>query len=181
MTHVFWDELSQEILKSVEKNGHPFKYFTLGTTDLSGRPQLRTVVLREATKDLGLRFYTDSRSIKIEHIRNNNTVSLLFYHPEKLLQLRIQGKATIIDHPETVLKYWKEIPLKSRKDYITMSAPGSPIKNPDEVEYLKNENFFCIVDIEPYQIEYLKLKRPNHIRVLFRKEEKEWEGKFLVP
>jgi hypothetical protein len=69
----------------------------------------------------------------------------------------------------------------SRKDYTTQIAPGTPIKNPDEVEYNSKENYFCPVKLVPSSIEYLRLKRPNHLRVLFSKSDGDWLGDFLVP
>jgi hypothetical protein len=55
----------------------------------------------------------------------------------------------------------------SKKDYTTSIAPGIPIKNPEEVSYNSNENYFCPVKLIPNTIEYLSLNRPNHLRVFF--------------
>ncbi|MFS4467642.1 pyridoxamine 5'-phosphate oxidase family protein [Maribacter sp. 2210JD10-5] len=181
MTETFWQELTEELKKSTIKKGHPFRYFTLATVGLGNMARLRTVVLRQVKADLGLIFYTDRRSKKIIHIKENNKVSLLFYHPKKLMQLKIEGTATPITDKETLHKYWNGVQSSSRKDYITKNAPGSEIDNPDHVEYLENENYFCMVEIEPIKIEYLKLKRPNHLRVRFSKENRGWNGEFLVP
>ncbi len=48
-------------------------------------------------------------------------------------------------------------------------------------EYLKKENHFCVVEITPYRIEYLKLQQPEHLRVRFSKSQELWSGEFLVP
>jgi hypothetical protein len=181
MTDTFFQELEEELQKGTSKKGHPFRYGTMGTVGLGTTPRLRTIVLRRISEDLKLVFYTDRRSKKIAHIKENNTASLLFYHPKKLLQLKIEGKATIISDTEELKKQWSEVQPASRKDYTTVSAPGSPISNPDNVKYLDDKNYFCIVEIEPFKIEYLKLKRPNHLRILFSKEDGEWDGAFLVP
>ncbi len=181
MTDTFYQELEDELRKGTSKKGHPFRYFTLGTVGLGAIARLRTVVLRRVSEDFNLVFYTDRRSKKIGHIKENNTVSLLFYHPKKLLQLKVEGKAKIVSDPEALKKYWSGVQPASRKDYTTTSAPGSPISNPDNVEYLDEKNYFTIIEVEPFKIEYLKLKRPNHLRVLFSKENGEWNGEFLVP
>lgn len=181
MTDSFFQELEDELTKGTSKKDHPFRYCTLGTVGLGTTARLRTIVLRQVSEDLKLVFYTDRRSKKIGHIKENNTVSLLCYHPQKLVQLRIEGRATLVSDAEELKKYWSGVQPASRKDYTTTSAPGSPISNPDNVQYLEDKNHFAIVEIEPAKIEYLKLKRPNHLRILFSREDGEWDGAFLVP
>ncbi len=181
MTDTFFQELEEELKKGTSKKGHPFRCCTLGTVGLGTTARLRTIVLRKVSKDLKLFFYTDRRSKKIGHIKENNSVSLLFYHPKKLVQLKIEGRATLVSDAEELKKYWSGVQPASRKDYTTTSVPGSPISNPENVEYLEDKNHFAIVEIEPSKIEYLKLKRPSHLRILFSKEDRGWNGAFLVP
>jgi len=181
MTDTFWEELKAELHKGVSKKGHPFRYCTLATIGADNFPRQRTVVLRRVADDLKFTFYTDKRSEKIIHIREDNRVSVLFYHPKKLLQIKAEGLASVITDKTLLKKYWSGVQPNSRKDYTTNSAPGSGISNPDNVEYLDEENHFCMVEIEPFKFEYLKLKRPNHLRILFSKTEGEWDGEFLVP
>ena len=142
---------------------------------------LRTVVLRKMLQNMSIVFYTDKRSNKVNQILENKNVSALFYHPRKLLQLQLEGTARIISDPESLAQIWSAIPISSQRDYITSSAPGTTIKSPDEIEYLTTDNYFCMVEIVPHTIEYLRLKRPNHIRVKFVRENGDWKGQFLVP
>jgi pyridoxine/pyridoxamine 5'-phosphate oxidase len=181
MTENFFEELKDELHKGVHKKGHPFRYCTMATVGLDHMARLRTVVLRKVSEELNLIFYTDRRSKKLVHIKENNKVSVLFYHPKKLLQLKVEGLATIVKDGKTLQKYWSGVQPNSRKDYTTSIAPGSTIANPDAVEYLGNENHFCILEIEPFKIEYLKLRRPNHLRIHYSKNSMDWEGEFLVP
>ncbi len=181
MTEGFYQELKDELQKSLVQKKHPFRYFTLATSGPENIPRLRTVVLRKVSENLMLTFYTDKRSTKIAHIEKNNKVSLLFYHPKKLLQLQIEGVATIVDDKAKLKDSWNGIQLNSRKDYTTDRAPGSTIDNPDNISYLEGENYFCMVEINPLKIEYLKLKRPNHLRIQFSKSNDDWQGEFLVP
>ena len=76
MTEVFFQELKEELQKSLVQKKHPFRYFTLATLGLEKIPRLRTVVLRKITEELMLTFYTDKRSKKIMHLKENNKVSL---------------------------------------------------------------------------------------------------------
>jgi pyridoxine/pyridoxamine 5'-phosphate oxidase len=181
MTEVFFQEVKEELNKSIVKKGHPFRYFTLATVGLDNMARLRTVVLRKISEDLTLTFYTDRRSKKMIHLKENKKVSALFYYPKKMLQIKVEGTANVITDPSLLKKYWYGIQPSSRKDYITSNAPGSTIKNPDQVEYLSDEHYFCMVEITPHKIEYLKLKRPNHIRVRYSRSDGDWQGEFLVP
>jgi len=181
MIDSLFEELRGEIHNGVSEIGHPFRFITMATVGTSAIARLRTVVLREVTKELRLSIYTDSRTEKINHISTNNQVSFLLYHPEKLLQLKIEGTATVVTDKNRLTSTWQTIQPNSKKDYITNSSPGSLLKNPDQVEYIEEGNYFCILDVVPTKIEYLKLKRPNHIRALFKKIDNSWNGEFLVP
>ncbi|MDO6820517.1 pyridoxamine 5'-phosphate oxidase family protein [Zobellia sp. 1_MG-2023] len=181
MTSIFWDETLSEIKKGIAERRHPFRFFTLATMGKSGTPSQRTVVFRHFNDNLSLVFYTDKRSQKVKDIENKADVSLLFYHPENLLQIVIKGKASKITKPEILKEYWSAVPDSNKKDYTTQVAPGSIIKAPDTITYLDDRNHFCAIEIVPDTIEYLKLKRPNHIRVLFSKTDASWEGEFLTP
>ena len=159
MTKDIFKELQTELALGVTKKGHPFRYFTLATLENS-IPQQRTVVLRKFTESSRLTIYTDSRSKKISQITKNSMVSGLFYHPKKMIQLKIEGKASIETDKEQLKKFWSGIPTNSRKDYTTLHAPGTEISSPDNISYDVSAEHFCIVHIDITAIEYLRLKRP---------------------
>jgi len=180
MTQNIFQELSEELKKGVSQKGHAFRYFTLATVGLDQVARLRTIVLRNVSEDLQLTFYTDSRSKKMIHLQENKKVGLLFYNPKNMMQIRIEGMAKVVNDLETKEKYWNGN-KKSRKDYTTTTAPGTALSNPNQLEYLDDEDHFCIVEITPFKIEYLKLQSPNHIRVRYSWEVDFWEHEFLVP
>lgn len=180
MDQLILQQIKNELINGSVKKGHPFKYFTLGT--LSGQiPRQRTVVLRKVQPGLNLLFYTDKRSAKVKQIQANNTVSALFYHPKNMIQLQLEGKANVKQNPEMLRKIWKSIPAKAKKDYTSVLPPGVKTENPEELEYLTEQNYFCMVEIQPTRIEYLKLKQPYHLRVEFLKTDGDWSGTFLIP
>ena len=181
MIDKIWGDLKEELMLGVTQKGHPFRFCNFATLDPENSPQMRTVVLRHMSAELKPIFYTDNRSQKVLEIKKNNKVGLLFYNPEKLLQIKIEGRASVLDDPQRIEGLWAEVPENNRKDYTTHLAPGTFIDNPNEIEYLADKNYFCPVEIEPHKIEYLQLKRSNHIRVNFLKENGSWEGKFMVP
>lgn len=180
MKNQFLEETKRELVNGHAKKRHPFRYFTLATIE-NGQPRQRTVVLRKTLADLSLVFYTDTRTQKIADIKQSPACSALFYNPKKLLQIRVKGTAELIRDKEQIATYWQTVQEASKKDYTTNMAPGTPIKNPDAVSYNLEENYFCPVKIIPNSIEYLQLKRPNHLRVLFSRNDSDWTGEFLVP
>ena len=180
MDKLLFQQIKNELVKGSIKKGHPFKYFTLSTI-WDGKPRQRTVVLRKIQPDLRFLFYTDKRSSKVEQIRKNPTISALFYHSKKMVQLQVEGMATIKENPEMLQKIWKSIPAKARRDYTTILPPGVKTENPKDLEYLSEKNHFCMVEIQPTRMEYLKLGQPHHLRVEFLKIGKDWNGNFLIP
>ena len=181
MTDKYFDELKEELQKGATEKDHPFRYFILATVGVDHMVRQRTLVLRKVNTDLLLTFFTDYRSKKIMHIHENNRVSLLFYNPHQLLQLRVDGLASIDKNEEAIKSYWRDVKGVSRKQYTTAGAPGTDLESPELLEYLNEDNYFCAVNIEPFKIEYLRLKDPNHIRVQYKKIEGFWDGSYLVP
>ena len=59
-------------------------------------------------------------------------------------------------------------------------GPGSEISSPGKVEYDFSKGYFTQLVFKAETIEYLQLKRPNHIRAFFTSETN-WEGTFLIP
>lgn len=177
-----WKEITRELEAGLSDPLHPFRFGTLATLGLGNLPRLRTVRIREFDPEkMKLTFYTDSRSKKIMHIKENNKVSMLFYHPAKLLQLRLEGLA-IRESDETVLqRYWEAVEGNSKLDYLTTTAPGTEIVDPDKVEYLNDDPYFSVIYILPFKIEMLQLKRPHHLRIRFSKREGTWKSDYLVP
>src|SRR5690606_33646282 len=181
MMQDYLEEIRHELQRAPTAYDHPFRYFTCATVGLEQVARLRTVVLREVSEDLKIVFYTDKRSKKITHIKENNKVSLLLYHPKKMLQIKIEGMANVKVDLITKNAYWNQLSESSKREYTTSRSPGSHLNHPDKLEFLSEENHFCTVEVTPHKMEYLKLGQPNHIRVRFSKIDTEWKGEFLVP
>lgn len=176
------DDIFKNVINEVKfgylKRKHPFKYCYLSSIS-DDKPVLRTVVLRDMTKEYKLVIFTDKRSSKVEQYAKNPNAELLFYHPKKLWQIKVGGKINILEDEKRVEYYKQKIQGASVKDYTTKQKPSSPLKNPDELEHTENMNF-CVLELNPEYIESLQLKRPNHIRCIFKKDNN-WQGQFIVP
>jgi len=182
MPDKIFEKITQELKKGAFKKGHYFKYFTLATLGVDQFARLRLVALRNVSDDLKLTFFTDKRSKKVLHIKENNRVSLLFYNHKKLIQLRIEGIARINKDQFQIQKSWEQVGPEARKDFISKEAPGSTLKDPDTLEYLVEGDYFSIVEIDPFRIEYLKLKKNRHTKIKYAKElSGGWTSEYLVP
>ncbi len=181
MLQELFSELKLELRAAMHKKKHPFKYVTLSTVNEQNTPRSRTVVLREISESLECIIFTDSRSVKVSDVNSNENACILAYHPKKLMQLRLDGILVQIDDPDEIKRLFQKVSEKAIKDYTTLQAPGSAIENPDDVDYVaRKENHFKPFRFIPHAVEYLRLKRPNHLRAIF-KIENDWKGQWIVP
>ena len=181
MSNSYLKKIYDQLEKALGEKNHPFRLFTLGTVGLDRMARLRTVVLRDVLPDKDILFYTDRRSKKVTHMKENNLVGMLFYEPENKVQVKIEGAAKIIRDADQLKSHWKGIAQENRKDYTSSTPPGSIVSHPDDVEYLKEKDYFCVVRVTPYKIEYLQLQAVSHIKVRYSKQEGAWVSEYLVP
>ncbi len=144
-------------------------------------PSIRTVVLRHVNKSKNtISFHTDIRSKKIEELKDNNKLSMLFYDHGKKIQLKISGDAVIHNENDLSRNAWDQSRSFSKKCYIVENAPGTssdkPVSGylPEHEQDLPNEDVlekgyanFTLVEIQISNIEWLYLHRDGHRRALF--------------
>lgn len=176
--------LYAELKKGTVQKKHPFKNVVLSTltkeTSMS-----RWVVCRHVTAEQGFYIYTDNRSQKILELKQNPNCNLLFYHDRQGLQIRFNCKGKIHRQNELTDKYWPGVKGYSAENYTISLAPGTPIASiEDGQEFLKNitDEYFTVLELNPYTFEVLQLSREGHIRANFEKTtDDQWKGSFLVP
>tara|TARA_R110000850_G_scaffold78784_2_gene170215 strand:+ start:1453 stop:1998 length:546 start_codon:yes stop_codon:yes gene_type:complete len=181
MLQELFSDLTHELRGAMTMRRHPFKYVTLSTVDEQNSPRSRTVVLREVSESLECIIFTDARSQKMSYVTTNDNACILAYHPKKLLQIRLDGKLKVVQDEKEIKRLFQKVSEKSIKDYTTSVPPGSTIDQPDQVDYVpRSESNFVALKFVPHTIEYLRLKRPNHLRAVFKTED-DWKGQWLVP
>ncbi len=172
----------------------PLHTATIGTIQ-EGTPQLRTVVLRKTdTTARTLYFYTDIRSRKVHQLKENSTLSWLFYHPKKNVQIRAKGKTTIHHQDDLTATLWKSLPSYGRKTYGTTHAPSTPLNTlsddlpalwkAEEIELAATEyayENFAVIGCEIDELEWLHLQRSGHQRAQFSFLNGDWKGSWIVP
>jgi len=178
MLNTIFDSTINEIKFGYLKRHHPFRYCYLSSV-YNNKPQLRTVVIRDMTDYNELIFFTDYRSPKIKQFQLNPNAEVLFYHPKKRWQIKVTGQIKLLDDKKLIELYQQKVQGQSTKDYTSKQSPSHVLKNPDQIEYGQKLHF-AVLKLSPVAIESLQLKRPNHIRCRFKKDNN-WEGEFLVP
>jgi pyridoxine/pyridoxamine 5'-phosphate oxidase len=173
------NECKDQWIKAKHNKKHPFRFFTLATVALDGRPHLRTVVLRNFDSNaLQFTIYTDLRSRKVNELEQDARAQFLFYDARRMLQI-VVGVRLVESNTDSSI--YNAIPEQSKKDYATKMSPGSQISSPEKVQYdFSDKGHFLQLVFKAETIEYLRLKRPNHLRAFFSLK-KNWEGSFLVP
>jgi pyridoxamine 5'-phosphate oxidase len=85
---------------------------SLGTSSLSGRVSVRTVLLK-GYDEKGFVFYTNFKSKKGAQLSDNKNAAMLFYWPESGRQIRIEGTTEKVSEKESV-SYFSTRPRESQ-------------------------------------------------------------------
>ena len=170
---------------------------TVGTVDETGAPQLRIMILRDASRIARtLRFHTDLRSIKAAQVRNNGATSVLFYDMSAKLQIRMSGQTQLLPIGDVADAAWSNSTPFARRCYMAEAAPGLPIagpssglpewiqgKKPDEAQLADYRPNFATMLVEIQSVEWLYLANAGHRRACWQWQDaqKSWQGTWLVP
>jgi pyridoxamine 5'-phosphate oxidase len=196
-----WDTLEEVLSEvwSMLKRGashfnDPFHRAVLGTVGEHGS-SLRMVILREViVAERILVCHTDARAAKAQEITESDTVSWLFYHPKKKIQLRVAGRAILHTEDRFADGQWEATGVASRFNYGTTESPGTSIDRPSSglPDFLLNKvpsimksesvrkNFMaisCGID----SVDWLRLSTLGHRRARFEWDEYGLKATWLVP
>lgn len=175
------DILLEEILTSLKVGKtipkHPYRYVNLSTT-IENKVFQRMVVFRKIEGNI-ITVYTDSRTPKVEQLKQNANASLLFWDYKCMTQIQLQGTATIDFNKDPSI--WNGMRDKAKEDYTAKLTPGSEISSSNEIQFLENENYFCKLHFKITNIDYLQIGKPNHTRAQFEWVDNKWKGSYVVP
>ena len=160
LVKVVWDAMCS----APASVGDALRTPALATVDQSGGPQVRTVVLREASRPTkSLTFFTDTRSPKWLQLKDSPDVQLLCWCPERKWQLRISAQAETTQVGSRVDAFWKTIQSTAQaSDYMSLLPPGTELASvtPDQID----GHYLGIVDLYVEEIDFLMLSREGHKR-----------------
>lgn len=165
----------------------------LSTVDSKGHPSARTVLMK-GFDDEGFVFYTNYQSRKAGHMEVNPQVSLVFYWPDLVRQVCIEGLAEKVPESQSDA-YFRTRPVSSR-----ISAVASPqsrvISSRQELEKRVKEvrkdhengeiprpRHWGGYLVRPWRIEFWQGRINRlHDRICYiRKEGEHWQIKRLAP
>ena len=149
----------------------------------------RTVVLREFdSKNRTLRFHTDSRSGKIEELKENSISSVHGYDPDLKVQIRLKGRTTLHIDNEISKKAWAESKEMSKMCYSVKDSPGNKVSSPEPFDLIKEEidielgySNFAVLHFIYDSLEFLFLKGSGHRRSLFDWSSDQLKSSWLIP
>jgi len=179
-----WDAVKHELHRGALDKKHPFRFVVLGTVGESG-PDTRYVVLRKIDQEFNFYIYTDGRTAKAKSLAENPKLSLLFYHPQKRIQIRVLAEVALHQRDNLAEEHWSRVQGEARKAYQSWLRPGTEILQPEDA-FLWSEDEsdaanFLVLRIVPSSVEVLQLNGLEHLRAKFFQEEGEWRGAWLAP
>lgn len=177
------EEIWKTLVRATVDKKHPWRVVGFGTSGPNG-PQVRSVILRGASiAERKLMFFTDSRSQKMADIAHDNRVALLFWNPRNNTQLRVCGNAAPEASELIVNSHWERIPDHARKDYATLSAPGTALHTAlAGIELASARDNFSVIKVVVEKMELLQLSRDGHVRVALSPDATgAWVDNELIP
>ncbi|WP_009631932.1 Npun_F5749 family FMN-dependent PPOX-type flavoprotein [Synechocystis sp. PCC 7509] len=159
------------------------RYLQLATVTTENRPANRTVVFRGFYGDKDcLKFTIDSRSEKVRQIAVQPWAEACWYFTETREQFRFSGLLHLVqvDNADMALQQarqacWQELSDNARLQFA-WANPGQPRTKdsnfnppaPNPVEPLAN---FCLLLLEPIQVDYLNLLGNPQNRYIYRRKD----------
>ncbi|MFN6564399.1 MAG: Npun_F5749 family FMN-dependent PPOX-type flavoprotein [Nostoc sp. ChiSLP01] len=164
------------------------RYLQLATIQASDRPANRTVVFRGFLEETNqLKFITDSRSAKADQIQQQPWAEACWYFPNTREQFRLAGCLTLVGNDDSHedlqparISIWQELSDAARLQFA-WPHPGKPRVQelqafeppaPDPLQPVPN---FCLLLLDPVQVDHLELRgEPQNRRLYHCDENKEW-------
>lgn len=163
----------------------PFTLGYLGTVGVGGRPRVRAIILRRFDREeWRLMFATNALSPKIAEIRREPQVALTLNDDERAVQLRIEGRASVVEEQAERKRAWETFGPGSRHLYDSAAVPAAPLREgQDAGAYDEAAAFgrFAWVGIGLEQLDWLDLSGAEHRRWQLSREGDAWSGHRVVP
>ena len=162
----------QELKSARKKEGKsPLnRWIQLSTVNSNNEPRIRTVVFRGWAKETSMLIFTDSRSDKIEHLKNNSSAEVLWLFLRSRSQFRFKGNMKEL---KVNTKYWDSLSNRSKSTWY-WQHPGKEIDSnmkPSQIipTHLNKPENFVVMEFEIYSVDLLKLFTPIHKRYIWNK------------
>lgn len=167
------EETRARLVRAAADRKSPWRTPVLATLGVGGAPQARTVVLRSFDPIVWrFRIFSDHRAEKIGEIAAAPAAALTFWDSRRLLQLRVNGTARVLDR-DGAAAVWAALSAAARSAYHTQPPPATPIgaahayqSTPDGDA--DDAQFFAVVDVHAEKLDVLALDADGHRRMAAR-------------
>jgi hypothetical protein len=180
--------------RGVTHYNDPFHWPVLGTGGKEGTG-MRCVILREfLLSERLLVCHTDARAAKVHEIAKSARVTWLFYHPQRKVQLRISGEASLHTDDSFADRQWNAIGIATRLNYCAVEPPGTPLdrpssglpdfllkKAPTVLDTEKSRRNFMAIACRIDSIDWLVLQVMGNRRARFEWDKTGMKSTWLVP
>jgi pyridoxamine 5'-phosphate oxidase len=182
------------LAKGARRSTDPLHQAVLATGK-SGGCGLRTIILRHVDQTgRSLVCYADDRSQKIDEIKHSGCAGWLFYHPRKMIQVRIHGAASVHTTDAIADHWWAKVNGLTRLSFCAEQPPGTPLSRPSsgisqrllkDLPKLMTGNagrghFAAIVSQVDY-IDWLQLRPSGNVRARFQWDDGRLSASWIVP
>ena len=192
------DGVLEKIWRMLERGAthynDPFHWPVLGTGGKEGTG-MRCVILREfSLSERLLVCHTDARAAKVQEIAQSSKASWLFYHPQRKVQLRISGEASLHADDSFADRQWNAIGIATRLNYCAVEPPGTPLdrpssglpdfllkKAPTVLDTEKSRRNFMAIACRIDSIDWLVLQVMGNRRARFEWDKTGMKSTWLVP
>lgn len=178
------DQIWKQLGRATEDRHHAWRTPVLATTDASGMPNARTVVLRKAHRmgAMGeLEMYTDLRSPKVSELRAQPMACLVFWSARLHWQLRVRVSVSIQTDGPVVTSLWQSLrQTRAAGDYMGVQAPGALLSHDPDIstDLVSDEQspaaYFAVLKAEVFEIDWLELGREQHRRAKMVGDSWQW-------
>jgi pyridoxamine 5'-phosphate oxidase len=166
------------------------RYLQLATVRLDGRPANRTVVFRgfRAEGDR-LILISDDRSQKQTELRQQPWAEICWYFPKSREQFRILGQVEVVDRlsddQSTRSQTWQGLSDNARSQFAwpdpRADRADSEAFAPHPVDSQQPLDSFCVLLLEPVEVDHLELRGEPQNRSVYRLEAAGWKMRSVNP
>jgi pyridoxamine 5'-phosphate oxidase len=165
---------------------------SLATTDATGRPDVRMVLLKDAD-ERGFVFYTNLSSPKAKALRQDSRVALCFYWDVIDKQVRVRGRAQPVDDEQadsyfatrprlSQIGAWASHQSQPMRGYFELEAQVAKIAVRFGLGEVPRPPFWSGFRVMPEEIEFWTQKPfRRHERILYRRTAEGWRKQWLYP
>ncbi len=150
----------------------------LASRGLGGGGEARMVVLRGADRRAArLEIHTDRASRKAQEIAADPLVTLLFWVPDRSLQIRARARATLLT--DDTQATWETLSESARRNYGGQPPPSTPLASAEDHAKTAERDRFAILSARLTSLDALHLGS-RHRRAIYERE-RDFAGMWLAP